>query len=92
MPEPTTDTTALTTALTSALTSAGPPKTFAPKPSDVQNVLYGAFGPPEGASAEEKAAWKAWRQAVDQGRQQPEIDGLRETLEGVMRNVKARDV
>jgi hypothetical protein len=78
-------------ALTSALTNAGPPKTFAPKPSDVQNVLYGAFGPPEGASDEEKAAWNAWREAVDQERPPGEIDLLRGTLEGVIARV-GRDV
>lgn len=72
-------------------TSAPAPKTFTPKKEAVDNVLYGEFGPPGDASEEEKDAWEAWREAVDQNRPQSEIDALREALEKVMKEV-GRDV
>jgi hypothetical protein len=68
-------------------TSTPAPKIFKPKKQDVDNVLYGEFGPPEDASDEEKAAWRAWKEAVDQRRPQEEIDVLREALEKVMEKV-----
>ena len=74
-------------ALREPQTSTGAPKTFAPKKGAVNNVLYSEFGPPEGASDEEKAAWKAWKQAVDQNRSQDQIDVLRGALERVMKRV-----
>lgn len=69
----------------SAMTEAPAPRTFKPSKEAVENVFYAEFGPPEDASDEEKTKWKAWRDAVDNGKPQAEIKKLREALEEVMK-------
>ena len=57
------------------------PLTRPPKKEDVNEVLYGEFGPPDDASDAEKEAWKVWKEAVDSGASKNEVARLRNALQ-----------
>jgi hypothetical protein len=68
----------------SGKTPTPPPNTFTHSREDVQNSLYGYFGPPDDASDKERSDWDAWRAAIDNRRPQSEIDDLKRALQAAI--------